>query len=193
MRYCWSGGTPTWKCFALGGAEYASLLLWALPWAGNTTLELSAQLNQPRPLPDQQEALPCPQLSQPCVRARETTVKLNALTLLPVKLHKDNVFCAGFVVSVRAPSLHTGKCNSREGTGKTFQYNQFVLVLMGSLSTEVLFFCRVCMCVENNKKAQTQNQDVRAWYPSMEFHKCLAVSGVQNSADLKAIEKKVTE
>lgn len=144
MRHCWSAGTSTWKCFAPGGAEDASFLLWASPW------ELSAQLYQPCPLPDQQEALPCPQLSQPCVRARETTVKLDTLTLLTVKLHKDNVFCAGFVVSVRAPSLYTEKCSSREATGKTFQNNQFVLVLMGFLSTEVLFL--QCVYVENNNK-----------------------------------------
>lgn len=141
MRHCCSGGTPTWKCFTAGGTEDASLILWASPWAGNTALELRGQLNQPRPLPDQWEALPCPQLSQPCVRARETTVKWNALTLLPVKLHEDNVFCAGFVVSVSAPSLYTVKCNSREDTGKTF------LVLMGSWSTEVLILQGVCRCV----------------------------------------------
>lgn len=65
---------------------------------------------------------------------------------------------------------------------------------MGFLSAEVLFFFAVCVCGEQQKKkAQTPIQDVRAWYPSVEFRKCLAVSGVQNSADLKAIEKKVTE
>lgn len=64
---------------------------------------------------------------------------------------------------------------------------------MGFLSAEVLFFCSVCMWRTTEKKAQTPIQDVRAWYPSVEFRKCLAVSGVQNSADLKAIEKKVTE
>lgn len=164
MRHCWSAGTPTWKCFAPGGAEDASFLLWASPWAGNITLEPSAQLNQPCPLPDQQETLPCPQLSQPCVRARETTVKLNTLTLLPVKLHKDNVFCAGFVVSVRAPSLYTEKCSSREATGKTFQNNQFVLVLMGFLSAEVLFFA-VCVCGEQQKKKP--KPQYRMWEPGI--------------------------
>lgn len=84
---------------------------------------------------------------------QKTTVRLNALTLLPVKLHEDNVFCAGFAVSVRAPSLHPVKCNSREATGKTFQNNQFVLVLMGSLNIEVLFLQGTCVYAEHQQKS----------------------------------------
>lgn len=174
MRHCCSGGTPTWKCFAPGGTEDASLLLQASPWAGNTALELSAQLNQPPPLPHQWEALPCPRPSQPCVRARETTVILNALTLLPVKLHEDNVFCAGFVVSVRALSLYTVKCSSREAAAKTFQNNQFVLVLMGSLSTEVLSLVgRGSEGRTTTKKAQTPKQVSEPSIPEWKFTSAL--------------------
>lgn len=175
MRHCWSGDTPRWKCFAPGRTEDAFLPLWASPWAGNTALELSAQLNQPCPLPDQQEAFPCPQPSQPCVRARETTVKLNALTLLALKLQEDNVFSAGFVVSVKAPSLHTVKCSSREATGKTFQNNQFVLVLMGSFSIEVLFFCRMHVCVwrTTTKKPKPQNRMWELGIPVWKFKSAL--------------------
>lgn len=85
---------------------------------------------------------------------------------------------------------------SREATGKTFQNNQFVLVLMGSLSIDVLFLQDACVCVwRTAKKPKPQNG---MWQPGIPVWKLMSIllcgfSGVQNSEDFKAIEKKITE